>query len=174
MVRDDASDEVRTCVVQRLHQFVQLFLVGLSDCTEHSLPGARPERCLPGTRHAHTHDLGCGTTTTEMLQKVLRNYNRGALQLNKLKQSNKNRIGLTLPTPLSKLFWSAKDGDLRLLKYHGKPPIMEISVNRLCCHLAIINHFEISVIGTLPRHLKRRRSQSSMLSVKHNFVPCLL
>ena len=62
MVRDDASDEVRTRVVQSLHQLVELFLVGLSDCTEHALPGTRPERCLSGARDAHADNLGCVTT----------------------------------------------------------------------------------------------------------------
>lgn len=38
VVGDDAADKVRVCLVERLHQVGQLFLVELTDRTEHTLP----------------------------------------------------------------------------------------------------------------------------------------
>ena len=60
VVGDDAADEVRVGVVQRLHQLAQLLLVRLADGAEHALARARPKRRLVGRRHAHPDDLGCG------------------------------------------------------------------------------------------------------------------
>ena len=58
----DAADEVRTGVIERLHEASQLFFVRLPHCAEHSLASRRStaERCrrvTGGDSRPHPNDL---------------------------------------------------------------------------------------------------------------------
>ena len=58
VVGNNAANEVRICVPQRRHELGQLFLVELTDGSEHSLLGSLAEcRVVTALSDCHTNDL---------------------------------------------------------------------------------------------------------------------
>ena len=59
VVGDDAPDKVGVGVVERGHEFAQLFLVQLAHSAEHAFLGARTKCGLVGGRSPQTNNLSC-------------------------------------------------------------------------------------------------------------------
>jgi len=78
MIRNNATHKVGICIVQRLHQFAQLFLVCLSDSSKHSLAcrcSCTAKRSGFGHSSRHANDIGYSNKYTQSIaMQPLYNY----------------------------------------------------------------------------------------------------